>query len=273
MSWAYNNIDVYVSLSDNILGETSVATENWVPLSSYGILRGRPALTPSSLEGDQLSIPGRDGSPYDLLSRRRGNAKIEFEILVVDTWVFADMELTIQDRVDIILALINGMKRVSYKMPGKEPYFYYIVYKSSATLTDADEKAATIKVQCDVHPFEYFFTGNIPIEIPASGTVQVNNSFPCSVCMPTYVVAGGGGDLYLDSNYRVSVSSSLNHAAMLDTFTWIVSDLSGQENLNRYFSGEYSDLHIPSHSPAVRITIQSTLPSAALVYLRKGIIR
>ena len=270
MSWAYNNIDVYVTDTENILGETSVA--NWVPLSNYGILRGRPDLTLSTVEGDSITIKKKDGRPMSIDSSR-GNAKLSFEILVADTWVFSNSNTTVYDRIDILLSILNQIKRISYKEPGKDAYFYYIVYKTSLTLNDADEKAATIKVSMDIHPFEFFFVGNVPISVSSSETIR--NLLPCSLCMPTYVFTGGG-KIYLDYGYgdvRPAVEASTDipdGITVLDTFTGLVYGLANEDNRNNYMSGLYSDLWIDGNS---EVTVKSTFSEPIIVYTRKGIVR
>lgn len=268
MSWAYNDIDIYVTDTENILGETSVA--NWVSLSNYGILRGRPALTLSTVEGDSITIKKKDGRPMSIDSSR-GNAKLEFEILVADTWVFKSSQTTVYDRIDILLSILNQIKRVSYKEPGKDPYFYYIVYKTSLTLNDADEKAATIKVSMDIHPYEFFFVGNVPVAIESSE--EFNNILPCSRCMPTYIFSGSG-ELYLDygnGDVRPSVSAEdAPEMTVLDTFTGLVYGLQQEDNRNRYMSGLYSDLWFDGNS---QVTVHSTFSEPVVIYTRKGIVR
>ena len=273
MSWAYNNIDIYVTDTDDLTLDTSVT--NWVPLSNYGILRGRPSLTLSTVEGDTITIKKKDGRPLSIDSSRK-NAKLEFEILVVDTWVFTDTS-TVQDRVDILMAMLNSMKRVSYKEPGKEPYFYYVVYSKTLTLTDADEKAATIKVSLDIHPFEYFFTGNIPVQIPSGGTseqITVNNSFPCSLAKPIYILSGSG-TIWVETdgaNAGVVTAEEAPSATVIDTFRGLAYGVENGEIVprNRYFEGDYENLWLPKFT---RPQIKHTFSQSVVIFLRKGLER
>lgn len=285
MAWSYNNIDVYVTATDNILGETVIDTTSptaaWVSLSTYGILRGRPSLTLSTFEGDSVTIKMRDGRPT-AIDKSRKNAKLEFEILVADTWVFADRDDSVWDRINMIQSILNMAKRVSYQEPGKDADFYYMVYNTTITITDADEKAAAIKVSMDIHPFEFFLIGNMGISL-ASGAALIDNRLPRSRCMPTYSVSGTGDlavyEYTTDANDNetyillgtVSCTAAPT-ATILDTFTgmaWTILD--GEiVNENSCFSGDYQGLWLPANKI---LAITSSFEDAVVMFTREGIVR
>ena len=277
MTWAYNEIDVYVTETDNILGETSIDTTSsnalWVSLSTYGILRGRPTLTSSTFEGDSVTIKMRDGRPM-AIDKSRKNAKLEFEILVADTWTFADRTDTVWDRINILQTLLNTAKRVSYKEPGKSNTFYYLVYNTSVTITDADEKAAAVKVSMDIHPFEFFLSGNRKLTVPSNGYLEVANLLPKSQCMPTFSVTGTGMIAIAEGNDILgSVSCETAPAAtILDTFIGIAWTIVGGEvvNANQCFSGDYETLWLPANRT---LRVVNTFANDIYIYTREGIVR
>lgn len=275
--WSYNDIDVYISSYDNILGEVSVETSSWVALSTYGLLRGRPKLTPSTVSANGLEIPGRDGTTYQVDSRR-GNAKIEFEILIADEWVHKGAQeldgLSVRDRTDIVFSLCNLMKRVAWKCPGRDADSYFLVYKVKLTPTDGYDVAQVIKVELEVHPFEWFFEGNKP-EITELKTLQVENPIPFSVCKPVYVFQGTGSITVTNTTTGASGTVSAtaypgNLEVVLDTWKQIAYTKESTLNANRFLNGEYSNLWI-FEGETVNITHNFT--NEITVYTRKGIIR
>lgn len=273
MTWAYNEIDVYISLVDNILGEVSVDTENWAPLSDYGIIRGRPTLTPSTVEADAIQIPGRDGNTYTVDSRR-GNAKVEFEILIADTWTHANSEFgDVRERTNLVFTYMNNAKRIAWKCPGREADSYFLIYKCGITITDAYEQAQLLKISLEVHPFEWMFEGNKP-ELIEQGSLTVDNPFPLSRCMPVYTFSGAGSLMINgQSLYAVTASAiSGNPTVVLDTWKEIVYYESGGEikNANKYLTGDYTNLWIYENES---VTINSSFVSNVYVYTRKGIVR
>lgn len=286
VNWTYNDIDVYISSSDNILGETSVNTNSWVPLSTYGLLRSRVALTPSTVEGTAITIPSRDGKTYSTDSGR-GNAKIEFEVLIADEWVHRTSETTasmsVRERTDMVAALLNNVRRVAYKQPGRTANSYFMVYKTTQTFQDADEKAFVIKVQMEVHPFEFYLSGNTPITIAAGGTGSFTNLLPNSVCRPTYVI-GNTGDGYIDLSRepqsvaarfnRVHVRKTINQAEgnelVLDSFLQLIYSKTTIENMNSYIDGDVQNVKFPQ---GMTTYINNFTLATVTVYPRGGIIR
>lgn len=286
VDWAYNDIDVYISSSDNILGETSVNTTSWVPLSTYGLLRSRVALTPSTVEGTSITIPGRDGKTYSTDSGR-GNAKIEFEILIADEWVHRTSEttasMTVRERTDMVAALLNNARRVAYKQPGRTADSYFMIYKTTLTFQDADEKAFVIKVQMEVYPFEFYLSGNTPITIAAGGTASFANPLPNSVCRPTYVI-GNTGAGYIDLSRepqsvatrfnRVLVRKAINQAEgnelVLDSFLQLIYSKTTIENMNTYIDGDVQNVKFPQ---GMTTYINNFTLATVIVYPRGGIIR
>lgn len=279
--WSYNDIDVYITPTENVLGEVSVDTNNWTALSLYGLVRGRPKLTPSTVTANGLEIPGRDGTTYQVDSRR-GNAKIEFEILIADEWVHRQLErekpeiagLSVRQRTDIVFSLCNLMKRVAWKCPGRDADSYFLVYKVKLTPTDGYDVAQVIKVELEVHPFEWFFEGNKP-EITEVKSLTVENPIPFSVCKPVYVFKGTGSITVTntDTGGSGTVSATAypgNVDVVLDTWKQIAYTKDNTLNANKYLNGEYSNLWI-FEGETVEITHNFT--NEITVYTRKGIIR
>ena len=279
--WSYNDIDVYITPTENVLGEVSVDTNNWTALSLYGLVRGRPKLTPSTVTANGLEIPGRDGTTYQVDSRR-GNAKIEFEILIADEWVHRQLErekpeiagLSVRERTDIVFSLCNLMKRVAWKCPGRDADSYFLVYKVKLTPTDGYDVAQVIKVELEVHPFEWFFEGNKP-EITEVKSLTVENPIPFSVCKPVYVFKGTGSITVTNTDTGASGTVSAtaypgNLEVVLDTWKQIAYTKENTLNANRFLNGEYSNLWI-FEGETVEITHNFT--NEITVYTRKGIIR
>ena len=279
--WSYNDIDVYITPTENVLGEVSVDTNNWTALSLYGLVRGRPKLTPSTVTANGLEIPGRDGTTYQVDSRR-GNAKIEFEILIADEWVHRQLELekpeiaglSVRERTDIVFSLCNLMKRVAWKCPGRDADSYFLVYKVKLTPTDGYDVAQVIKVELEVHPFEWFFEGNKP-ELTEVKSLTVENPIPLSVCKPVYVFKGTGSITVTNTVTGASGTVSAtaypgNLDVVLDTWKQIAYTKENTLNANRFLNGEYSNLWI-FEGETVEITHNFT--NEITVYTRKGIIR
>lgn len=265
-NWAFNQIDVYLTATDNVLGETSVVNNRWVPLSTYGILRGRMALTPSTVEGNQLSIPKRDGKTYSVDSCR-GNAKLEFEILIADEWAHKSLNKTVRERSDIVMAHLNNAKRIAYKQPGRAADSYFLIYKTTLTVTDGDEKAYTIKASMEVHPFEFLFSGNTPVTIAANSSTTVNNALPLSLCKPSFVIEGTGS---VAVSGTVSSIKEVPSGTLLDTFTGLVSNQNGSQNRNDYLDGDYEGLYIPQSSS---VTVTNNFNHSITLYVRRGMVR
>lgn len=279
--WSYNDIDVYITPTENVLGEVSVDTNNWTALSLYGLVCGRPKLTPSTVSANGLEIPGRDGTTYQVDSRR-GNAKIEFEILIADEWVHHQLEqekpeiagLSVRQRTDIVFSLCNLMKRVAWKCPGRDADSYFLVYKVKLTPTDGYDVAQVIKVELEVHPFEWFFEGNKP-ELTEVKSLTVENPIPFSVCKPVYVFSGAGTITVTNTitGSTGSVTATAYHQnaeVVLDTWKEIAYTKTGTYNANKYLNGEYSNLWI---FEGETVNITHNFINEITVYTRKGIIR
>jgi len=269
-TWSWNEIDVYVSLYNNVLGDASVATNLWVPLSNYGLLRGRVALTPSTVEGSSISIPGRDGNPYSK-NNSRGNAKLTFELLIADEWIpeHKALNTTIRRRLDVIEYYLNNSRRIAYKQPGKEASSYFEVYKVKLTETDAYEEAATLKVEIEVNPFEFFFTGNVAVQLPTNDPVAFNVQIPFDTSKPSFLIQGGG-DGYLSVNGKF-IGYNVPENTIIDTYKGLVySAADSSVNRNAYFDGDFKKLWLYKETSG---TITNTFSQIVLMYTRGGILR
>lgn len=264
MSWAYNEIDIYLTELEQTLGETSV--EGWTAVSSLGIVRSRVALTPSSYEADTIKIAGRDGRPYST-DRSRQNAKIDIEVLVADTWVFANATSTVRQRADALLAKINYAKRLSYKQPGKAADGYFLIYNATTTITDADEKAIVIKASFEVHPLEWLFAGNSPLILTASESRDIEIPDYCDISRPVYVFPGAGT---LRVGSKVLTSYVESSTVRLDTWRFLATTTPSGLNVNKYLIGDYEDLWLPRGATT---TVTNGFSSAMRIYTRIGIVR
>lgn len=281
MTWAYNQIDVYLSSSENILGETSVATNSWVPLSTYGLLRGRPAITASTVEGDSISIPGRNGKQLSVITNR-SNAKLKFEILMVDAWPFAELKqqnIMIRDRYNIVKSFVMDAKRVAFKAPGHVANSYYEIVNVTMTPNDADEKALSLTVEFEIIPYEYYFEGNVAITIAANESETITNSIPFDECSPIYIMgtatrfATAVIEISGDKSGTITYTSSTYQApsqVTLDTDKELAyyNNNGSYINANRYFEGDYKIGRIPKNST---INIRNRSNAVMTVYTRKGI--
>lgn len=270
--WAYNDIDVYLSPSDNILGETSVATQNWVPLSTYGLLRSRVALTPSTVEGNALTIPAKDGKSYSIDSGR-GNAKLEFEVLIADEWVHKDLNSNVRTRTDMVASLLNRARRIAYKQPGRSANSYFIIYKTTLTINDADEKVSSIKAQMEVHPFEFFLSGNTAVSIAVNGTYTIDNGLPFSDCYPSVVCRGDGEVQFTANGVTTSLwpINTVPENTVADAFLNMAYDKNTKDNRNQYFNSDFKiDMRIPGGASVV---VTNRMNYAITLYTRKGIVK
>lgn len=208
--WAYNLIDLYISDKPNQLGETQISTVLWDQISLYGLMRGRPTLTPSTNNAQKQTIPGRPGELYSVV-QQRSNAKLQFEILVADAWPFAALKAgdnpwlnNVFNRAYYIVDILNNAKRVSYKEPGKPATDYYEVISVTNEITDSDERAMLIKCTMEIFPFKFSFDGNEAHTIAANQqsptTLLEWNLHPYSVCWPIFV-----SDTFSGSSYNVGI--------------------------------------------------------------------
>jgi len=302
--WKYNLIDLYVSNKPNQLGETAI-NSNWEQISLYGLMRGRPTLTPSTNSSTKEQIPGRPGEIYSTVLKR-SNAKIQFEILVADAWPFAELKASNDDwlnnvynRTFYILDILNNAKRVSYKEPGKTAYDYFEVVSVTNEVSDADEKAAVIKCTMEIFPFKYEFSGNQAINIVpyALYEYQPINLRPHSECWPIFVsdtirdanekihlmvacydkvtVSGqttytlkSQGEVEVPNSKKAAFSTALNgKKAIIDTNNMQAYD-NNSDPINKYFTGEYDTLRIPGNS---YVTVENTGTRNITMYTRRGI--
>lgn len=279
--WSWNQIDVYVSLFDNILGDASVESQYWVPLSNYGLLRGRVALKPSTVEGNSESIPGRDGKPYSVYSSR-GNATLSFELLVADTWIpdHKQLNMTIRQRMDTIEAYLNRARRIAYRQPGREAESYFEVYKVKITEQDAYEEVGTVKAEIEVHPFEFYFSGNIPITVPKDGYVTINNDLPMDACHPSFVIPSNwyygyiriSTESYDWGEFELMTELPTGINAVIDSHRGLIYAAENTSvNLNAFFDGDFKSLWLPSNA---HVDVNNASDKAAItMYTRGGIIR
>lgn len=302
--WKYNLIDLYVSNKPNQLGETAVNSD-WEQISLYGLMRGRPTLTPSTNNSTKEQIPGRPGEIYSTVLKR-SNAKIQFEILVADAWPFAELKAgnnewlnNVYNRTFYILDILNNAKRVSYKEPGKTAYDYFEVASVTNEVSDADKKAAVIKCTMEIFPFKYEFDGNQAINITPYTLYEYQpiNLRPHSECWPIFVsdtirdsneklhlmvacydkVTASSqvtyrlksqGEVEVPDSKKAAFSTALNgKKAIIDTNNLQAYD-NNSDPINRYFTGEYDKLRIPGNS---YVTVENTGTRTITMYTRRGI--
>lgn len=264
MSWAYNEIDIYLTDTDSSPGETSIGN-SWKAVSEYGIVRSRVALTPSTYDSaNKITIAGRDGRPYTT-DRSRGNAKIDIEVLCVDSWVFAGVNTTVRQRAESLMARINKARRIAYKQPGKSADGYFLIYNTTLSITDADEKAIVIKASFEVHPLEWIFAGNAANIIESGATETITIPEYCAVSMPIYDLMGSG-TVNVNGNVLESTSSG---SIRLDTWRFTAVYRPSGLNANLSLSGDYEGLWL---NPGEN-TITNGLTNAIRVYTRMGITR
>lgn len=287
MSWAYNQIDVYLSGAYDVQ-DTSVNNSNWVPLSIYGLLHSRPVLTPSTVEGDSISIPGRNGKRLSVINQRT-NAKLTFQVIAVDAWPFASLKqqnVMIRDRVNYIKSYVNDAKRVSYKCPGRVANSYFEIIKTTITnLNDADEKVAALEVEMELYPFEFYFEGNQRITIAPSSSELITNTLPFDDCYPLIIFSSSGtnkqGSISITKDsktytitYENSSTSQIPSAVNLD----IAKEEAYYQktdgtclSANRYLSGDDYNMFKIGKGDTVTFTNNFTSDNMYL-YTRKGLV-
>lgn len=295
--WAYNQIDVYLSGEENILGETSVNTNSWVPLSIYGLLHSRPVLTPSTVEGDSISIPGKNGKRLSIINNRT-NAKLKFQIIAMDAWPFAELKaqgVTIRDRINYLKSYLEDAKRVSYKCPGRVPNSFFEIVKTTITNhNDADEKVQALEVEMELMPFEYYFDGNQVINVAANSSTTISNPLPFSTCEPVIIFSKLGhgdaspeqstsgkivmtkedGTAYTIKYYNADIAYSpvtLEIGKELAYYRYVDYQTQKQVylNANRYLSGDdYTNFKIEK---GTTVTISNQFYAPMKIYTRKGL--
>lgn len=302
--WKYNLIDLYVSNKPNQLGETAINSE-WEQISLYGLMRGRPTLTPSTNNATKDQIPGRPGELYSTVTKR-SNAKLQFEILVADAWPFESLKRSdnewlnnVYNRSFYILDILNNAKRVSYKEPGKTAYDYFEVVSITNEISDADKRAAVIKCTMEIFPFKFSFSGNAGVSLSPYASLNYNpmNLRPFSECWPVFVsntitgtndhinieitcydrvlsneqwtyVQKTHGEVMVPTAKRAAFSTALNNKqAIIDTNRLQAYD-SDINPINRYLTGEYDTLRIPGNS---YVSIDNLSSVTITMYTRRGI--
>lgn len=269
MSWSYNQIDVYFLVQDLPLGVGEVNLDDhsdpinnpvWIAASQYGILRGRITLTPSQLNNPtSVTIPGLNGVIYSSMASRT-NAKLQFEILVENSWVHNEHDHgLVASRIDLLRSLIRDAKVFSYKMPGVEPNFYLkATKKAECTITDADRNCSLIQGQIEVVPFKYRFAGNVYHTVEPNNWYEHESHYPDGVAKPIiYFHSGGSGVVNLNissdpvlgpAQYNQVECKNVPAGTILDTGKCLAyyDDIEGVRNpMNDHFVGDYTKLWIP----------------------------
>lgn len=255
MSWAFNQIDVFLSTVD-VDYENNQPTQ-WINVSDYGLVRSRPTITSSAFSGSSINVPGKNGLDYGVFDKR-GNAKIEFEILVAYDWPHEflrrqEYNLTVWDRIDLLQSYLNITKAFSYKEPGLGLNHFYKVKRLTTTINDAYEEAATIKVSAEVSPYRYDFDGWRPIQLQ-NGSV-IRNTYPGQPMSPTIFFQGSGvftvaRVLLTDSDPEILEVNELysyydgNETIIVESDTMLAYFASNLENANHYLDGNYDILRL-----------------------------
>lgn len=246
MSWAFNEIDVF--MSDTDVDFENHSTTGWFNVSDYGTVRSRPTITSSTFSGSSINIPGKNGLDYESFDKR-GNAKIEFEILIAEDWPHARLYETptsVWDRIDVLLARLYTAKAISYQEPGKEATFFYKVKRLTTTITDAYAEAATIKATAEVTPFRYDFSGWAPTQLQNESVFQ--NKYNGMPCAPAIFISGIGAiGVYNSISKEVGVITSVNdtnEAIIIDSNSMLAYFETSKENANMYLEGNYDILRV-----------------------------
>ena len=310
MAWAYNQIDVKVSPRDNQLGEVNPNNDNWWTISDFGIMRGRPTITPSTVDsGNNSAIPGRNGNPYPV-NKRRGNATLEFEVLVADAWPFQGSSLKLYERIARLKAIGISAKRISYKEPGRDLIWdetlgqwipgyksFFIVYNTTVTEQDADEKCSVLKFKMEVYPFKFDFEGNREILLSTpDASNDLSAACMLSSCYPIYkfklpiydqdpphhitvrTVDEAGQRVYTNKVEIAPYTGDQNHTTYIDTEKQLVYGISETEGYidrirsrSQYIKGDISGLYFKCGAK-VYVSHDCTDTGQGLnVYTRSGV--
>ncbi len=311
MGWSYNQIDVYLSDKPFQLDEMGVSN-SWTRVSTYGLLRDRPAIKSSTNNSDKITIPGRPGELYSVVEKR-SNAQISFEILVGDIWPHASLKASqnpwlnnVLNRTYYLKSILDTTKRIAYCEPGKTASDYFEVLNTTCEITDSDEKATLIKVTMDVYPFRYAFdsfpgtpANTAYISLPKNDTYEDRTNFtlPYSDCNPIFITdeyndsTGYGLDIrmgcYVDEYNPVpGVGVVARNPAYSDaTFKSVVQGkrviidtnklmayTSDNMPVNRYLTGDYELLRIKGKRLKIRVTNMSGAAMGVKMYPRRGIV-
>lgn len=291
MAWAYNEIDVMVSNMENQLISPASDT-SFVSLSNYGIVRSRPVIVPSTMNANQITVPGMDGTLYSSI-KQRSNASLEFELLIVNAWPFANSGLTLLERLYTATTRCRDAKRVMYKEPGRDNTFYLEVRKVDITESDVDQDAALLKIKMEVYPFKFDFIGNNHIDIARNHSERFEDSVKYSPCNPIYAIKTGDTALHSFDIYYIDEKDAIverktmevrtddktkNEMIYIDTGKLLAYYLltgSGQAGLKskpagRYLNGVIEDFRF-KHIPGCTLFVISGVPELH-VYTREGMI-
>lgn len=257
MSWSYNQIDIYFMTQEMPLAgpnETvGIDERHWNKASDFGIVRSRPSLTPSSLNTQGTTIPGRNGSVYPSNSTR-GNAKLQIDILVENSWVHNETrDGTVASRADILMTIMRDCNYISYKMPGVSADFYLkVTRKIDVTMTNVDKDGAVVQGTFEVKPFKYKFSGLTPIVIDPNTQTNIPVAYPNGVCKPLllFKTMNGSGHINYRGESQVITASQVLQNTYLDTENCLCYTVSGGKAIsqNSKFKGDYRKLWIPKRS-------------------------
>ena len=271
MSWAFNQIDIYLLTGDLPLGVYN--TDTFIPVSRYGIVRGRPALTPSQMNTTgSTPIPGKNGVIYPA-SASNGNAKVQFDVLVENSWVHNETQNgTVQQRADILMALFRDAKVVSYKMPGCPANFYLkTTKKKDFTISNADKDCIVLQCTMEVVPFKYWFEGNKPILVETTRSFETH--YP-DVAKPSFWLAenGNSGRITVNGKYiSTATGKTTTRDTIIDTEKGLVyyyDDEFGQiHNVNNDWAGDYKNLWFPRNAT---FNVSTTV-GPIVVYTKEGV--
>ena len=305
MSWAYNQIDVRISQYENVLGDVDPTVippsgvPLWEALSTYGLVRGRPTITPSSIDASQLSIPGRMGKPYSLIAGRT-NAIFSFELLVADAWPFEEISQqeefdTVEKRAEYLKAKLMYAKRVCFKEPGRNWDWFFEIYKVDVTESDADEKVSILQVKMEVYPFKFDFSGNEAVSVSANSNYNFTNLVTYYPCNPVFVIttnntatapnnqlviAGEKSGIeqwrrYVEISARDSTDHTRYPIMVIDSNRLLVygtdANYSTIANFTKYTKGNIDNLRVPKLDTSISaIKFYNKSSNAVTVYPRSG---
>ena len=302
MSWTFHDTDFYVSTEANKLGETTISTDSWFAVSTYGLMRGRPTITPSTDNSNKITLAGRPGE-YRSTVKQRSNAQIAIEVLIADAWPHAPLKAidnpyinNVYERAMFVMSILQDAKRVSYKENGKPANDYYEVISAKCEIQDADEKAAVVKCTYEVFPFRYFLDGNQAVVIPANGSL-INQDFnlrPCSEAWPIFVFGPYANsyvtqlrvychdesiiasELSNKGNTVTTVSERILTFGPLVTGKTLTIDtgklqsyINAQTPANKFLSGDYDAVRFEANK---LVSIGNNSPVQLKVYSRRGMI-
>lgn len=248
MSWSFNQIDVFIGTVD--VDYVHNLPTQWFNVSDYGLVRSRPTITSSTFSGSSINIPGKHGLDYETFDKR-GNAKIEFEILVAYDWPHEFLKkdpynYTLWDRIAILQSYLGMTKALSYREPELPLDYFFKVKRLTTTINDAYEEAATIKVTAEVSPYRYDFDGWRPIELQNGSAIM--NRYPGQPMNPALFFKGAGHfTVYNNINVELGIIESTytgEDTIIIESDTLLAYFASDLSNANRYLNGNYDILRL-----------------------------